>query len=179
MIKRKTSKASSRRRTVSSPPRKSSNRRKSSSRGKTKKESTSATENSAIKDLKQLLSKASKEELVQIVIESLQRVSSPFQVVTPGSENEKVREKLAKAEEKIGKALRKRGDDASTKPVEGELAEGLSTGDDDDDLKSGNFPNLKYKKPKYDNIESILQYIESPDQGTGSGVKLVIMNFND
>ena len=39
------------------------------------------------------------------------------------------------------------------------------------------FPNLKYAKPKYKNIESILKYVES-DQDKG-GVKLVIMNFND
>jgi len=39
------------------------------------------------------------------------------------------------------------------------------------------YPNLKYMKPKYDNVESILKYVESKDdQG---GVKLVIMNFND
>lgn len=39
------------------------------------------------------------------------------------------------------------------------------------------YPNLKYRKPKYKNMESVLKYIES-DEGNG-GVKLVIMNFND
>ncbi len=39
------------------------------------------------------------------------------------------------------------------------------------------FPNLKYAKPKYQNVESLLNYVER-DQETG-GLKLVIMNFND
>jgi hypothetical protein len=39
------------------------------------------------------------------------------------------------------------------------------------------FPNLKYAKPKYKNVESVLKYIED-SQDTG-GFKLVIMNFND
>ena len=40
------------------------------------------------------------------------------------------------------------------------------------------YPNLKYAKPKYENVESILKYIESPDDKPAI-VKLVIMNFND
>ena len=40
------------------------------------------------------------------------------------------------------------------------------------------FPNLKYRKPKYKNVESILKYVEDED-GPSGGVKLVIMNFND
>jgi len=39
-------------------------------------------------------------------------------------------------------------------------------------------PNLKYRKPKYKNVESILKFVESKDD-KGGGVKLVIMNFND
>lgn len=39
------------------------------------------------------------------------------------------------------------------------------------------FPNLKYAKPKYQNVESLLNYIEQ-DEDKG-GIKLVIMNFND
>jgi hypothetical protein len=39
------------------------------------------------------------------------------------------------------------------------------------------YPNLKYRKPKYQNVESLLNYIENTDDD--SGVKLVIMNFND
>lgn len=40
------------------------------------------------------------------------------------------------------------------------------------------YPNLKYRKPKYENVGDILKYVESEDDGKG-GVKLVIMNFND
>ena len=40
------------------------------------------------------------------------------------------------------------------------------------------YPNLKYRKPKYENVESILKYVETPEE-KGQGVKLVIMNFND
>lgn len=50
---------------------------------------------------------------------------------------------------------------------------------DEDEVKGtqAKYPNLKYMKPKYANVESILKYVESKDdQG---GVKLVIMNFND
>ncbi len=50
---------------------------------------------------------------------------------------------------------------------------------DEDEIKGTQvkYPNLKYMKPKYANVESILKYVESKDdQG---GVKLVIMNFND
>lgn len=52
-------------------------------------------------------------------------------------------------------------------------------GDDDDEVDGGrsSFPNLKYAKPKYKNVESVLKYIED-SQDTG-GIKLVIMNFND
>ena len=51
--------------------------------------------------------------------------------------------------------------------------------DDDDEVHNGrtSFPNLKYAKPKYKNVESVLKYIED-SQDTG-GFKLVIMNFND
>ena len=43
--------------------------------------------------------------------------------------------------------------------------------------KGTKLPNLKYAKPKYQDVESLLNYIESKeDEG---GVKLVIMNFND
>ena len=51
--------------------------------------------------------------------------------------------------------------------------------DDDDDVAGAgsSLPNLKYAKPKYKDVESVLKYIESDDdKGT---IKLVIMNFND
>ena len=43
--------------------------------------------------------------------------------------------------------------------------------------KGGSFPNLKYAKPKYKDVESLLNYVES--DGDKVGLKLVIMNFND
>ena len=52
--------------------------------------------------------------------------------------------------------------------------------DEDEDEVDGagsQFPNLKYAKPKYKNMESVLKYIDR-DEDKG-GVKLVIMNFND
>lgn len=58
------------------------------------------------------------------------------------------------------------------------LAVSAGDGDEAKTAETGNnLPNLKYAKPKYKNIESMLKYIESDDEK--SGVKLVIMNFND
>jgi len=60
------------------------------------------------------------------------------------------------------------------------LAEEVEREGEDEDETAGtgsSFPNLKYAKPKYKNVESILKYAES-DEDKG-GVKLVIMNFND
>ena len=44
-------------------------------------------------------------------------------------------------------------------------------------VSESSLPNLKYAKPKYNNVESILKYVEAEDDRRG--VKLVIMNFND
>ena len=38
-------------------------------------------------------------------------------------------------------------------------------------------PNLKYAKPKYHNVGSLLNYVERGEDQ--EGLKLVIMNFND
>ncbi len=75
-------------------------------------------------------------------------------------------EGLIKAEEKLEKVRRK---------LNGEQAED----EDEDEIKDtgSNYPNLKYAKPKYKNMESVLKYIESKDDN--GGVKLIIMNFND
>ena len=54
-----------------------------------------------------------------------------------------------------------------------DLVDGAAGGE----ATGGTFPNLKYAKPKYQNMESVLKYIEQA-QDTG-GFKLVIMNFND
>ena len=51
----------------------------------------------------------------------------------------------------------------------------IDEADDDDD--GGRFPNLKYAKPKYKDVESVLKYVESDDDG--GALKVVIMNFND
>lgn len=92
--------------------------------------------------------------------------------------------------EEVAKRLKQ--EDASNSPSDEDLEarlqkaesklEKLVMGEQDSDEDEAaatetSFPNLKYAKPKYKNIESILRYVES-DQDKG-GVKLVIMNFND
>lgn len=69
--------------------------------------------------------------------------------------------------------------EAKLQKVERKLQKlGISGQDEDEVAGTGsNFPNLKYGKSKYKNIESILKYIET-DEDKGA-VKLVIMNFND
>lgn len=80
-----------------------------------------------------------------------------------------------------GKGLSDEDVEAKLQKAERKLAKlGISGRDDDEDEVAGtgsSFPNLKYAKPKYKNIESILKYVER-DEDKG-GVKLVIMNFND
>ena len=49
--------------------------------------------------------------------------------------------------------------------------------EDEEDGAGSSFPNLKYAKPKYKDVQSVLRYIESDAQN--GGLKLVIMNFND
>lgn len=80
--------------------------------------------------------------------------------------NKNTEKGLIKAEEKLEKVMRK---------LSGEQAED----EDEDEIKDtgSNYPNLKYAKPKYKNMESVLKYIESKDDN--GGVKLIIMNFND
>ncbi|MDP3244177.1 MAG: hypothetical protein Q8M83_00780 [bacterium] len=86
------------------------------------------------------------------------------------SNNKDVQVALNKAEDKIGRALNTSVDSDSDD-------------DDDDDEKSSKsmFPNLKYRQPKYQNVESVLKYVESEkEKGDGRGdVRIVIMNFND
>lgn len=107
---------------------------------------------------------------ISAVRKSLQKKSNhsnfPFgkQVVIE-SNNKDVKAGLAKAEEKIGRALNA-SVDSDEDGDEDEMGDGKSS-----------FPNLKYAQPKYKNVESILKYIETPDDK--GGVKLVIMNFND
>ena len=96
------------------------------------------------------------ERLVQEVVRQLGKPN-----LSNSSSYEALESRLRKAE----KALRK-------------LA--IRTLDDDEDEIAGAgsaFPNLKYAKPKYKDMESVLKYIER--DGDNRGVKLVIMNFND
>ena len=60
-----------------------------------------------------------------------------------------------------------------------ERAATRASGADEDKVRvaESSLPNLKYAKPKYNNVESILKYVEAEDDKRG--VKLIIMNFND
>lgn len=102
--------------------------------------------------------------LVSGITQALVQAPSPLNHPIMHSQNRDIRSALAKAEEKLNRALNL----------------SVDNDDDDDDLSHprANLPNLKYAKPKYKNMESVLKYIES-DDGRSGGVKLVIMNFND
>lgn len=73
------------------------------------------------------------------------------------------------------------GFEARLQKAERRLAKlGSLDGDDDDDGPDDSWeglPNLKYAKPKYKDVESVLKYIENED--SCGAIKLVIMNFND
>lgn len=87
-----------------------------------------------------------------------------------GSSNQNLEARLQKVEKGLGKLVT---------GVAGEAEAEKEDDEDEDELvgAGSSFPNLKYAKPKYKNVESILKYIEG-DEDKG-GVKLVIMNFND
>ena len=68
------------------------------------------------------------------------------------------------------------------------LSSGFALGEDCAELRrwrddggakegSSSFPNLKYAMPKYNNVESLLNYVEKGEEQ--GGLKRVIMNFND
>ncbi len=80
-----------------------------------------------------------------------------------------------------GRSLSDDGVEARFRKARKKLKEsGISDQDDDEDETTNpgiSFPNLKYAKPKYKDMESVLKYVEQ-DEDKG-GVKLVIMNFND
>lgn len=80
------------------------------------------------------------------------------------TDNTDVHSALEKAEEKIGRALNASVD---------------SDEDEEEESSNSQYPNLKYRKQKYKNMDSVLKYVESKDDKQGGGVKLVIMNFND
>lgn len=100
------------------------------------------------------------------------------------------KEGLRKAEEKLSKIFNKSSDNGKdSNKEEGKNIEEVELDDlDDVDLKTIEelekkgvrviYPNLKYRKPKYQNVSEVLKYVES-DKEKGEGIKLVIMNFND
>lgn len=90
------------------------------------------------------------------------------------SNNQDVRDTLKKAEEKIGRALNTSVDNDGDDKNEDENEDEIENND-------SQFPNLKYRKPKYQNLESVLKYVESKEKkgDNGGDVRIVIMNFND
>lgn len=104
------------------------------------------------------------------------------------------KEGLRKAEEKLSKIFNRSSDNGkdnnkNSNKEERKSIEEVELDDlDDVDLKTIQklekkgvriiYPNLKYRKPKYQNVSEVLKYVES-DKGKGEGIKLVIMNFND
>jgi len=126
-----------------------------------------------------------KEILIQLVIRSLKKPQTgKVKLIVNSNEPGKIDEKLEKADDKIAEVLGKAKTDQSDEQVEQVKLDDL----DDLDLATIKkleekgvriiYPNLKYRKPKYKNVESILNYVES-EGGSGEIIKLVIMNFND
>ncbi|MFH1428028.1 MAG: hypothetical protein ABIG60_05925 [Patescibacteria group bacterium] len=127
-----------------------------------------------------------REILIQLATRSLKN-SNTFgstKLIVNSVEPGKVDEKLKKADNKIAKSLGT--DDTLSKD---DNTERIELDDlDDVDLETIKklekkgvriiYPNLKYRKPKYKNVESILNYVET-EGGSGEKIKLVIMNFND
>jgi len=91
---------------------------------------------------------------------------------------------LDKAEQKLGKLFNSSREDAQENDIGKTQLDDL----DDTDLETIEklekkgvrviYPNLKYRKPKYQNVSEVLKYVEG-DKDKGETVKLVIMNFND
>ena len=82
-------------------------------------------------------------------------------------------------EDKLVIQTNSEGDDSKFRKADEKLVKVLGKSEDDveDTPEGGDYSNLKYGKSKYKNVESILKYVETPDDK--GGVKLVIMNFND
>lgn len=106
------------------------------------------------------------QQLAREIVQQLEKAD-----VSKGSSNHDLEARLQKVENGLEKLV---------VGVAGEVEKEDGDEDEDEDEVAGagsSFPNLKYAKPKYKNVESILKYMES-DEDKG-GVKLVIMNFND
>jgi hypothetical protein len=114
-------------------------------------------------------------ELVDVLAASFsERLKAP--IATDGGDAigiDREEEALAKADMKAGKILRK----VQIKALNSNSQDLDEEDEDEINVEGAQFPNLKYAKPKYKNIHSLLRYIESPSEA--GGVKLVIMNFND
>lgn len=102
-------------------------------------------------------------------------------VIQSNSNKEDVEAGLAKAEAKLTKILNKTEDGEDVENMELDDLDGVTLETIKKLEKKGIrviYPNLKYRKPKYQNVSELLKYVESPDD-KGQGIKLVIMNFND
>ncbi len=82
----------------------------------------------------------------------------PMATSSHATEGHGVQQRLAALESRIEKLARQSGKPSQADPTT-------------------NLPNLKYAKSKYQNVESLLNYIETKEEE--GGIKLVIMNFND
>jgi len=139
-------------------------------------------------DLSQMfLSKIAEEVVRQMKNVSEEDILKDVDLQVNGKE---LKEGLDKAEEKLSGILNRIKDDKEKKEDNTEKdIEKIELDDlDDTDLRTIEklekkgykviYPNLKYNKPKYQNVSEMLKYVES-DNAKGEGVKLVIMNFND
>ena len=89
-------------------------------------------------------------------------------------------EVLRQVEEDSSEAALLEGLETRLQRLETRLEKLAGADDQDEDeveARGSSLPNLKYAKPKYKDVESLLNYIESGDDK--GGLKLVIMNFND
>jgi len=130
-----------------------------------------------------LMKEIAKEVVRQIRQENSEDLLNSFSIQANGKGTQ---DGLSKAEEKLGRVFDRTKVDRKEKEKDIEKIE-LDDLDDVDfeDIEklrkkgfSVIYPNLKYRKPKYQNVNELLKYVES-DKGKPDGVKLVIMNFND
>lgn len=142
-------------------------------------------------DLWQVLLSEIAKEVVKQLKESGEEVILMDKIQINGKDP---KEGLRKAEEKSSKIFNRSSDNGKDNNKDSNDEEGKNTEEvelddlDDVDLKTIEelekkgvrviYPNLKYRKPKYQNVSEVLKYVES-DKEKGEGIKLVIMNFND
>ena len=95
------------------------------------------------------------QQLAEKIVSLLKQADS-----STGDSDEEWEARLQKADKKLGK-----------------LSVPRSGSQDAAKEQTTNLPNLKYARPKYQNLESVMKFVEQEDGR--DGVKLVIMNFND